>query len=496
MDTPPEPGAVRPQRAHDGGASGSHARARSVPGGAWAPREPRGACPRRRQDLPRRRRRPAAPRPPDAGQEAPEQVPHHDADTVPGDRGRCDRRGDQRGRKPGAREHAPGRPVHGLPQAARARPERPRDRQPLRPDRPNGAAAAAPRRRRPGDPLGGARGPPDARTARGVRGDAGPRPPARRLEQDAEPQRIRADRRLDPQRAPAQPRVRGIRPGPVRRPEGVQGRRRDRGGGPVRRRRRPERADLRRQAPQRARVQEAAERAAQARRRLALDRHDPRGPVGRDPPVRARQGQARAPDRRRERAARGADGRDRPAQAGGLRRRRRPRQHGRARPAHRRDREAGGRRRGPRRRDALPRVVQRRADGLLRMHRDDRRRGRPGHSQGPGAPAGRTPRARTPAAGPGHQHPRPHRRGRGPPMARPAQRRTRPHRRRPPNPPPRARATTSGNTRRPPGTAAERRRPLPAPDTARRSTTIPSPTSAPRRPRTRAFGWAWRKICA
>ena len=92
------------------------------------------------------------------------------------------------------------------------------------------------------------------------------------------------------------------------------------GGGPVRRRRRPERADPRRQAPQRARVQEAAERAARARRRLALDRHDPRGPVGRDPAVRARQGQARAPDRRRQRAARGADGRDRPAQAGGLRR--------------------------------------------------------------------------------------------------------------------------------------------------------------------------------
>ena len=65
------------------------------------------------------------------------------------------------------------------------------------------------------------------------------------------------------------------------------------------------------------------------------------------------------------------------------------------------------------RRDALPRVVQRRADGLLGMHRDDRRRRRPAHPQGPGAPAGRTPGARTPAAGPGHQHPRSHRRGRG-----------------------------------------------------------------------------------
>ena len=65
-----------------------------------------------------------------------------------------------------------------------------------------------------------------------------------------------------------------------------------------------------------------------------------------------------------------------------------------------------------------------------------------------------------------------------------------------PNPPPRAPATTSGNTRRPPRTLAERRRPLPAPDTARRSTTTPSPTSAPRRPRTRAFGWDWRTICA
>ena len=100
-------------------------------------------------------------------------------------------------------------------------------------------------------------------------------------------------------------------------------------------------------------------------------------------------------------------------------------------------------------------------------------------------PPGRPP---TPSAPP----PRP----RPPPMARPAQRRTRPHRRRFPNPPPRARRATSGNTRRPPGAAAERRRPLPLPDTARRSTTIPSPTSAPRRPRTRAFGWAWPTICA
>ena len=37
---------------------------------------------------------------------------------------------------------------------------------------------------------------------------------------------------------------------------------------------------------------------------------------------------------------------------------------------------------------------------------------------------------------------------------------------------------------------------LPAPDTARCSTTTPSRTSAPRRPRTRAFGWAWLTICA
>ena len=39
----------------------------------------------RREDLPGRRRRPAAPRPPGPGEEAPGQVPHHDADTVPGD---------------------------------------------------------------------------------------------------------------------------------------------------------------------------------------------------------------------------------------------------------------------------------------------------------------------------------------------------------------------------------------------------------------------------
>ena len=45
------------------------------------------------------------------------------------------------------------------------------------------------------------------------------------------------------------PRVRGIRPRAVRRPEGVQGRRRDRRGGPVRRRGRGERADPRREAP-------------------------------------------------------------------------------------------------------------------------------------------------------------------------------------------------------------------------------------------------------
>ena len=110
-----EPGAFRPQRTYGGGAGGSRARTRSLGGGARAAREPRGACQRRRQDIPGRRRRSAAAGPPGACQEAPEQVPRHDADTVPRDRGRCDRRGDQRGREPGARQHAPGRPVHGLP---------------------------------------------------------------------------------------------------------------------------------------------------------------------------------------------------------------------------------------------------------------------------------------------------------------------------------------------------------------------------------------------
>ena len=249
MDTPPEPGALRPQRTHDGGPGGGDGRARSVPGGARAHREPRGACARRRQDLPRRRRRPAPAGPPDPGEEAQEPVPHRDADTVPSLARRRDRRGDQRGREPGAREHAPGGRVHRVPHAARARPERPRDRQPLRPDRPDGAAAAAPRRRRPGDPRARARRPPDARPARGLRGHAGPHPPARRLEQGAEPRGVHGDRRLDPERAAARPRVRGIRPCAVRRPEGVQGGRRDGRGGPVRRRGRGERADPRREAP-------------------------------------------------------------------------------------------------------------------------------------------------------------------------------------------------------------------------------------------------------
>ena len=120
-------------------------------------------------------------------------------------------------------------------------------------------------------------------------------------------------------------------------------------------------------------------------------------------------GKPEPPDRGRKRPPRRADGRDRPAQAGSLRPQ--SQQHGGAQPPDGRDREARSRSRRSGRRDALARVVQCRADGLLRMHRDDRRRGRPAHSQRPGAPAGRTPGARARAARPGRKRPRPRRRG-------------------------------------------------------------------------------------
>ena len=372
MDTAPRPGAVRPERPNDAGVRRRAAGARSIPAGRRPPRESRG--PRRRETIPRRRRRPAAARPAEHRQEAERQVPARDADTVSPDPRRRHRRGGQPRRERRPRQHAPHRPVHDVSRTARARADRPRDRPPFRRDRAHRAAPAAPRRRGARDTGRRPDGRPHPRPARGLRRHPRPDPPARRVEQDAQPRRVHAERRLDPHRAAARPAVGRVSARAVRRTQGVQGSRRHRRGRPVRHPGRPQHPRVRRRAAERARVEEAPGHETQAGNRLALDRHRARDRLGRDPPVRPAEGQARGPHCYRTRAIRRAHQRDRRPEGAPLHARRHPRERRRTRAGlgtNRHPRRGGPR---PRHGDARPAELHRRAEGLRRLHRHHRRR--------------------------------------------------------------------------------------------------------------------------